>query len=399
MRAFELLHKIFKESSPKLHAKRIAALMCAARSLLTGKRLTLTGLGRSMNGKCTPKNAIRKVDRLLGNEKLHKERACYYRALANTLLSGVKQPLISIDWTGTPRFKFYCIRASVNVKGRSFVLFEEVHPRKYEKNTRINNLFLDKLKDILPEDTAPIIITDAGFRSPWFKKVVSLKWEFLGRVRNNNRYFDPSSKFSQLTYDLYKIATNKAVYIGNVLYTLREKLPAHMYLYKGKIKGRKNLNQSGQVSKRATSKHGAKSHRDPLLLLTSLGPERFTPKQIVNFYCKRMEIEEEFRDLKSHRFGFGLRYSRTKSIERLHVLLLIAAIASIVCWLIALTLQRRKEHYQYQANTIRNKTVLSVQFLACEAFKRLGAKLKITMEEVGLSLDEMKMLCEVGPIL
>ena len=37
-----------------------------------------------------------------------------------------------------------------------------------------------------------------------------------------------------------------------------------------------------------------------------------------------MQIEETIRDLKSHRFGFALRYTRTKRPERLEALLLLA---------------------------------------------------------------------------
>ena len=47
-----------------------------------------------------------------------------------------------------------------------------------------------------------------------------------------------------------------------------------------------------------------------------------------------MEIEQNFRDDKSERFGYGLRYSRTKNIQRLEIMLLIFHIATIILWLI-----------------------------------------------------------------
>ncbi|HBA5410266.1 TPA: transposase [Escherichia coli] len=49
-----------------------------------------------------------------------------------------------------------------------------------------------------------------------------------------------------------------------------------------------------------------------------------TPKQLVNIYSKRMQIEETFRDLKSPAYGLGLRHSRTSSSERFDIMLLIA---------------------------------------------------------------------------
>jgi hypothetical protein len=45
----------------------------------------------------------------------------------------------------------------------------------------------------------------------------------------------------------------------------------------------------------------------------------------VQLYRQRMQIEETFRDLKCHRWGFGLRYARCNSAARLEVLLLLGA--------------------------------------------------------------------------
>lgn len=393
MRVFELLHKILKKSAPNLHSKRITALLNGVKSLLEGKRLTLTGLGRSMRGNCSPKSAIRKVDRLLGNERLHEERHLYYQALCQKILGGLTKPLISIDWTGAPHHLHYCIRASINIKGRSFVLYEEVYERKFEKNTEINNQFLVTLKSLFPKHVKPIVLTDAGFRGPWFKQISSLGWDYLGRVRNDNCYYDLEKKVWNKTYSIYADATDKAAYIGSVLLTKRSEIKCNMFLFKGKPNGRKRYNKEGKVSKREYSQVCSKGHRDPLLVVTSLDENAYTAKQIINLYERRMEIEEEFRDLKSPRYGFGLKYSGTKSAERLQVLLLIAALASFVCWLIALTLRRNKEHYQYQANTVRHTEVLSIHFLACEAVRRLGKLLVITIEDIKMSLLEIKTYC------
>ena len=395
MRVFELFHKMLKKSLPKLHSKRILALLVAAEALIKGKKLTLTGLGRSMTNSCTPKSAIRKVDRLLGNGHVHKERVLYYQYISGLLLSCIKKPLISVDWTGTPRHNFYCIRASLNLKGRSLVLYEEVHPRKLEKNTRINNLFLDNLKNVIPKTCHPIIVTDAGFRSPWFKKVQSLNWDFLGRARNANYYFDLIQNIWINTLSLYEHATSTAKFVGRVLYTKRSKLECNMYVYRGKIKGRKNINRNGQVSKRGVSKVYSKSHRDPLVVVTSVGFDLYSSKQVINMYERRMEIEEEFRDLKSTRYGYGIRNSGTKSTQRLQVLLLISALASFMSWMIALSIKREGGHYKYQANTHKTQNVLSIQFLASEAYRWLGNKLSLSMNDINKSLFEMKTFCLV----
>lgn len=390
MKVFKLLHKIFKKSSSKFHSNRITALFNACSSLLRGKRLTLTGLARSINGKCKPKSAIRKIDILLSNPRLHDERIEYYQCIARQILSGIIRPIISIDWTAAPSHEFYCLRASINIKGRSFVLYEEVHPRKYEKNTLTNHDFLDNLKTIFPNDSCPIIVTDAGFRTPWCKKVRALGWDFITRVRNDNLYYDSSPGEWAHTYSLYKLATNKANFIGSVLLTKSTKLLCNLYLYKGNMQGRKRFTKAMKVSRRSASLVQSKAHKDPLLLATSLDNQIYTPSQIVNLYQKRMEIEEEFRDLKSHRYGFSMKYSGTKSVARLQVLLLIAMITNFICWIISLTLRRKQQHLDYQANTIKHFNVLSVQFLACEAFKRMGKKLTLLSRDIKLAISDIK---------
>jgi hypothetical protein len=56
-------------------------------------------LGRSLAGVARVKHQIKAVDRLLGNGRLHRERADIYRALARTLLAGTRRPLIIVDWS------------------------------------------------------------------------------------------------------------------------------------------------------------------------------------------------------------------------------------------------------------------------------------------------------------
>jgi hypothetical protein len=36
---------------------------------------------------------------------------------------------------------------------------------------------------MLPKRCRPVIVTDAGFKVPWFKEISALGWHFIGRVR------------------------------------------------------------------------------------------------------------------------------------------------------------------------------------------------------------------------
>jgi hypothetical protein len=93
---------------------------------------------------------------------------------------------------------------------------------------------------------------------------------------------------------------------------------------------------------------------------------------VVRLYRARMQIEEAFRDLKSARFGLALGYQRTGKADRLAMLLLIAALAMMVLWLIGMVARQRNLSRHYQANTERRRGVLSVIFLAMRVIDRGG---------------------------
>src|SRR5262249_11233257 len=99
-------------------------------------------------------------------------------------------------------------------------------------------------------------------------------------------------------------------------------------------RGRVDTTLAGE---RARSKHSrtiAQRESEPWLLAVSPTLD-LTPAQIVAIYARRMQIEQSFRDLKSHRYGVGLEASLTRKGDRLATLLLIFALASFVAWIIA----------------------------------------------------------------
>ena len=90
----------------------------------------------------------------------------------------------------------------------------------------------------------------------------------------------------------------------------------------------------------------------------------------MQLYGKRMQIEEGFRDLKSDKFGFGLTISRSKNRQRLNSLLLIAALATLCLWWVGLYAQQQGWQRHFQANTVTDKKVLSIPFLALQVLQR-----------------------------
>jgi hypothetical protein len=91
----------------------------------------------------------------------------------------------------------------------------------------------------------------------------------------------------------------------------------------------------------------------------------------MQLYRQRMQIEETFRDLKCHRWGFGLRYARCNSAARLEMLLLLGALATLVVWLVGLAARALHLNRHLQANTERRRDVLSTFFIGRELLRRL----------------------------
>ncbi|SNX49507.1 hypothetical protein VTH8203_03155 [Vibrio thalassae] len=75
----DILHDSLYQFCPELHLKRLNSLTLACHALLECKTLTLTELGRNLPTKARTKHNIKRIDRLLGNRHLHKERLAVYR--------------------------------------------------------------------------------------------------------------------------------------------------------------------------------------------------------------------------------------------------------------------------------------------------------------------------------
>ncbi|MCC4800878.1 transposase, partial [Enterovibrio norvegicus] len=110
----------------------------------------------------------------------------------------------------------------------------------------------------------------------------------------------------------------------------------------------------------------AKSANEPWLLVTNIPNDTLNAIQITRLYAKRMQIEEAFRDLKSPAYGLALRHNRTRCIKRLNILLLIALLAEVLMWWNGLIATKAKWQYDFQANTIKHRRVLSIPRLGRE---------------------------------
>ena len=386
MHAMRLLEKWLERNAVIGHQARVGALVRVVGALLSGGRLALTHLGRHRAGRAFVKHHIKAVDRLLGNRHLHRERDGVYRALARTVLGGVARPVILVDWADSAlAHKQFILKAAVPVKGRAISVYEEVHPMRCYNNAGTHRRFLHRLHSILPEGCCPIIVTDAGFRGPWFRDVEALGWDWVGRVRNRIKYLRPETGRWCYIHSLYRQATARVRHIGWRCLSRQHRYWGRLYLVRAF-----RCRVGRPRKRRARRAKYRQMHRTPWLLATSLPHHRGAGTRIKRIYAQRMQIEETLRDLKSHRFGFALRYARTRRPERLEALLLVAALASFILWLLGLAARDRQWARHFQANTERRRPVLSTVFLGQELWR--NHRFTVTLAELFDAVKRLKLL-------
>ncbi|SEJ47942.1 Transposase DDE domain-containing protein, partial [Azotobacter beijerinckii] len=88
--------------------------------------------------------------------------------------------------------------------------------------------------------------------------------------------------------------------------------------------------------------------------------------QVAAIYRRRMQVEEGFRDLKSHRLGFGLELHRSRCPRRIEILLLIAVLASYALCLLGLQAREAGHERRFQSNSVKDRHVLSLWRLGLE---------------------------------
>jgi hypothetical protein len=250
------------------------------------------------------------------------------------------------------------------------------------------------LKAKLGDRVKPIVVTDAGFKTPWFRQIAALGWDFLGRTRHPNFYTLNDGKTWQSIARFYRQAKPKPKARSGAI-NRTNPLDCRFIIDKQKLQGRKDLNRYGKARQSQNVKKYAKGARGPWLLSTSLKMTRRLGKQAVSIYRTRMQIEEEFRDIQSSAFGLGFEQSQSRLLRRLKILILLATVASLMLLLIGLSVIQSNVHMRYQVNTTSKKRVLSFQFVAGRAIQdkslRLDAKcftkshLKITAQVVSMT--------------
>lgn len=390
-----ILNKNVELVTPLMHKVRQASLRSCLYSLLSGSSATVTDIGRGIDSATLEKHRIKRADRLLSNTHLYREINTIYSSLTAHLTTGLTRPIILVDWSDLDPYKrHFLLRASLAVNGRGLTLYEEVHSINTKEKPATHKRFLECLHQMMDKTSRPIIVTDAGFKSPWFRQVKALGWDFVGRVRKPHLYTTDNQQWQCISV-LYKQATTRPRALKAAI-SKSNPFACHLVIIKQKKIGRKRLNRSGKPKQSKASLVHERSANDPWLLSTSLPMDEHLSREVVNIYRSRMQIEESFRDIKSERFGLGFNHNHTYKLMRMKVLVLLATLAHWTLMMIGIISTAANQHYQYQVNSTRHKRTLSFHFIGLRTVANRTARFtQLDIQRGNVLLKEYALAPEV----
>lgn len=362
MPARSLCQKFFRDALAPLHAYRKKSLVDATSAVINGASLTLTSIGRYMPGHAHVKHKIKRADRLLGNRRLQEEVPLIFSLITRRMILQMSRVFILVDWSSYHCEAFQLLRASLACDGRSLPLMSQVVPKALQGNPDVHEQFFSSLSRCLKPGTDVIIIADSGFHGRWFRQINQRGWSFISRIQGNH-YYRTSTEWEKVS-DAGNKATDTPQYLGDGILG-RNKCAQHagyFYLYKQKDKGRSGRSTKERKRRTGQEMKSRASAKAPWLIFTNT--TEYSAKQVMKIYSRRMQIEQNFRDEKSTRYGFGLRDGGSRTTGRLSVLSLIATLASIIMWLSGYCFENKGLHRRYQANTTQNRRVISLLTLA-----------------------------------
>ena len=363
MHAQRIIQDLLEKKCSEIHAKRracVAKLVEAARAGGIG----LLKMSRGLPATTKLRHRIKCCDRLLSNPHLYNERTQIYGALCRSVLPDQCRIGIIIDWSDLlADGSAHLLRAAAVVKGRAFVLYEEVHQGKDYGSAAAHRQFLTTLRELLPAQCQPVLITDAGFRATWFEIANELQYEWIGRIRNRDMVRADGTSQWDGCKTWYSHATSRARSLGSFEYARSNPIPCRLVVYKKPAQGRHRRTAFGQSARSRSSLKNRAAQIEPWLLAVSPSLASFSAKRIVALYTGRMQIEQTFRDIKNPQWGLGLSDSQTRKRQRLAILLLLGALATYALWLIGLAAAQGGYRVQYGSKA-KAATTLSIISLA-----------------------------------
>lgn len=369
-----------------IHQARFRCLCRVVLASFFAASLRLTDLGRALptNGKA--KHSIKRVDELLRNSALAVDAKVVQQYLAG-LLANEREPVLLVDWTDIGPL-WTALVVTYVARGRGLTLCWEVHARRQQNAASVETRLLARIAELLPQ-AKPVLVTDAGFKGPWMKKVLKRGWNFVSRVRGRVMVRRDGGTWMSVK-TLWPTARKRPMDEGTLELARSNTVSVRIVTQQRKRPWRnKALPSVGRRKQRSI-----KSAKEPLIIATSLAEAG--AKTVADIYALRWQIEMTFRDQKCARFGLGLDAVRTEKLERARAYMLLAVLAHYVAYVIGEMADSAGFARHFQANTEKRRRALSVVRLGGEVLRTAAESMVTALARLPLPALEVVTLPKRG---
>jgi Transposase DDE domain len=366
MHAQLIVQRFIQTHLSQMHAARRQLLCAAVGAAMAGHVLSLSRLARALMGSGRLKAALKRIDRLMGCARIEHEAQLAGQALLRELCHPGQRLVVAVDWSAVaPAGEYVELRAAVTRlgMGRCLTIYQRVYPLAKLGNARAERALLETLRAWIDAHIEVTILTDAGFRRPWFTDIEELGWSWIGRVRRGVCIGEGDTQAFKMVH-WFARATTRATRWFDCTLTARHSWPCDLVLVRRRQVGRKHYARAGHGPTPKARAEARASAQEPWVLAHSRELRSYRAEEIAALYAQRMQIEENFRDTKSVNFGMGLEFSRSRSAQRLHALLLIHTLSAFLLWHIGQLAEAEGVHRRFKATT-RSARELSLITLGC----------------------------------
>jgi hypothetical protein len=316
-----------------LHKKRQTSLAYTAMGLLESNSLFLHEMGAGMAQKrgTNKKHGIKQIDRMLSNPGF--DIWALSASWVPYVIGSKTELMVALDWTSFAGDDQHMLSLNIlTSKGCSTpLLWRTVDKSKLKHNRgRYEDQMLSRLKEVLPEGVSVTIVADRGFADRKFFEFIeqTLKFNYIIRIKANTTVKNAqgiAKKASEWLEESGKAKSLKDIKLTQGEYPVRQFV--------------------------CVRDRGMKA---AWYLVSNL--EAVAGRTLIKHYGKRWKIEPYFRDVKSGRYGYGLRETHIKSEERRDRLFLVVAL----CYTLLMLLGQAGENIGFdkhlKANTVKTRT-------------------------------------------
>lgn len=370
MHAETIVSRFIESTLSSIHGARRRILAAVVWAAMSGHALSLSRLARGVSRQRSGlKAGLKRVDRLIGSARIDSEVEVAAQALLALLCQWMSNLVIAVDWSAaTPGGTYVELRAAVVWlgMGRGITVYQRVYPAAKQGNAKAERALLNALRRWIPRTTRVIVISDAGFRTPWFRAVARLGWGWIGRVRSGNHVRRRDGLW-QDALDWGRRACGQARRHEDCELTQSKRCACDLVCVRRTRVGRTMYRRPGHGPLPKAAAEARTSAREPWVLAHSTTLRDLRADEVVALYERRMQIEENFRDGKSLPFGMGAQIGRSRSALRLQALLLIATLAAYVLWHLGQLAEAEGLHRRYKVTTraARELSIITLAMLLC----------------------------------